>query len=297
MFAAALIFGLCACGAPPFVDPHAGMVSVADGRGGEMWVPLYEELPVSNFSSEEFFSEGAFVDYGGTKFEALRGIDVSEHQGEIDWAAVRGDGVEFAIIRAGYRGFSEGELFEDAFFRKNIEGALAAGIKVGIYFFSQAISVAEAVEEADFLLKIIEGYKLSLPVFYDWERIGNGNTARTDEATSDMITDGALAFCSRVSAEGYEAGVYFYRSLGYLEYELNRLAGLTFWAAAPGVAPDFYYEHRFWQYSYTGTVKGIATAVDLNLMFLEIPPEASPTAPNIVPGEIPPPEVSLTAGA
>lgn len=252
---------------PPTVDPYEGMVSVADGTGGMMWVPLHENLPASTLDHSLFYQDGEYIAYSGETPRALRGIDVSEHQREIDWQLVAADGVDFAMIRCGYRGYTGGSLNEDLFFRQNIQGALDAGIKIGIYFFSQAISVEEAVEEAEFVLSLISEYKIDLPVAYDWENIGSGIEARTDGLDSETLTDCALAFCDKISKAGYEPSVYFYRSLGYYKYDLGRLSELSFWVGAPGELPDFYYEHDIWQYSFTGSVGGIETDVDLNLYF------------------------------
>lgn len=252
-------------------DPYEGMVQVPNGSGGQMWITVNKELEVSSFSAEEFLRDGEYVDYTGSKYSALRGIDVSEHQLEIDWEAVRSDGVEFAVIRAGYRGYSTGALKEDIFFRQNIEGALDAGLKVGVYFFSQAINSAEAKEEAQYLLNLIEGCEFDLPVFFDWEHIGYDDDIRTKDVSGAEITDFALAFCNVVTDAGYDAGVYFYRSLGYNEYDLGRLNGLVFWSAAVGEYPDFYYAHAMWQYSYTAKVSGIETDTDLNILFEKLP--------------------------
>ena len=289
-----LVGSLCSCGAEPYVDPHAGMVCVSDGRGGEMWVALYDNIPASSFTADQFHSEGTYIDYNGTQYKALRGIDVSEHQGVIDWQKVHEDGVEFAIIRAGYRGYSEGKLFEDACFKTNIEAAKAAGLKVGIYFFSQAVNTQEATEEAEYLINSIKGYDIDLPVFFDWEQVAGVGQTRVDNVDGTTITDCALAFCSTVETVGYEAGVYFYRSLGYYDYELNRLTNLVFWVGAPGESPDFYYKHTMWQYSYTGTVNGIEGGTDLNLLFEEVPVSdlngaTTSSSPNVAV----PPEVTM----
>ena len=261
-----VLLTLASCRKAP-TDPHAGMVEVSNGMGGTMWVKQHENLPVSDLLGEEFVPAGSFLNYAGTAYSALRGIDVSEHQGEIDWQAVRAEGVDFAIIRAGYRGYSQGQLFEDSYFRANLEGAREAGLKLGVYFFSQAVSVREAEEEADFLLGLLEGYALDLPVFYDWEQVAGVGETRTDEFNSTVLTDGCLAFCEVVQNAGYEPGVYFYRSLAYYDYGLDRLADLIFWVGAPGETPDFYYAHTIWQYSFTGEVQGIGQPTDLNLWF------------------------------
>jgi len=248
-------------------DPHEGAVEVADGAGGTMWAPLLKGVGVNEHESGDFTREGSFVLYSGEAYTARKGIDVSFYQGEIDWEEARGDGIEFAILRAGYRGYSEGQLFEDEKFREYAEGALAAGIEIGAYFFSQAVSVEEAREEARLALSIIGDYDISLPVAFDWETIGY-EAARTDGVDGKTVTDCALAFCAVVREAGYEPGVYMYRSLGYYYYDLTRFGGLTLWIGAAGEYPDFYYAHEIWQFSFTGKVRGIEGDVDLNLQFI-----------------------------
>jgi lysozyme len=164
-------------------------------------------------------------------------------------------------------------LFEDEMFRSNIEGALAAGLQVGVYFFSQAVNAEEAREEAGFILELIKDYDVTFPVAFDWERIEGETESRTYDLPGETLTDCALAFCETVKDAGYEPAVYFYRDLGYNEYDLNRLKGLKFWVGAVGGYPDFYYEHQIWQYSFTGTVDGIGGGVDLNMCFTELPDE------------------------
>ena len=278
VLAVLIVLSISACGKPepepiPTVNPYEGMVSVSDGMQGLMWVPLHEEIAACSLDYELFAQDGEYISYLGDSPKTMRGIDVSEHQREIDWQMVAADGVEFAMIRVGYRGYTEGKIREDAYFRQNIEGAKAAGIKVGIYFFSQAITVQEAREEAEFVLSLISDYEIDFPVAFDWEIIGGDEQARTDGLDNETLTDCALVFCSIIENAGYESSVYFYRRLGYFEYDLSKLAHLTFWVGAPGELPDFYYEHDIWQYSFTGNVNGIEGDVDLNIYFKH--PESS----------------------
>ena len=260
----------CGVGRPaPTRDPHEGMVEVPNGAGGNMWVPLLTGVPISDFERTSFRREGDLISFTDENYIVQRGIDVSHFQEDIDWETVRAGGIEFAMIRCGYRGYSVGVINEDPKFHENAAAALDAGLEIGIYFFSQAVTVSEARKEADFVLKMIRDYNVTLPVAFDWERIGAGETARTDDIGGAQLTDFALAFCSEVRRAGYTPAVYFYRSLGYLEYELERMGDLTFWVGAAGEYPDFYYEHEIWQYSFTGRVAGINTDVDLNLRFLE----------------------------
>lgn len=263
---------LCSCRTAPeplvTADPYAGMVQVESGHGSLMWVKLYENVPRNTLDRSLFRQRDGFIEYSGRDYAALRGIDVSEHQQDIDWAQVKESGVEFAMIRAGYRGYSQGGLYEDPFFRQNVEGALENGIRVGVYFFSQAIDPGEAREEADFLLKLIADYDISMPVAYDWESIGT-EEARTDNMEGSVLTECAVAFCEAVKQAGYDPAVYAYRYLAYFYYDLEQLSDYRLWVGAVGSSPDFYYRHDIWQYSAAGAVSGIEGDVDLNLMFIE----------------------------
>lgn len=218
-----------------------------------------------NELAEEAFSREAdgTVTYSGG---ALSGVDVSSHQGEIRWDEVAQAGVTFAMLRAGYRGYSEGVLKEDAQFAANLSGAREAGLQVGVYFFSQAITPREAEEEADFVLGLLEGSAPELPIAYDWEPIV-GEAARTDGLDGETITACAAAFCARVEAAGYTAAVYCNGELGYLNYDLSELRDYDLWYAEYVDAPGFAYAFCLWQYSNTGTVPGIDGAVDLDLYF------------------------------
>ncbi len=204
--------------------------------------------------------------YTGTGYTSMVGVDVSKYQGTIDWNQVAASGVEFAIIRVGYRGYTAGTVCLDSQFYANIEGALAAGLKVGVYFFSQAITVDEAKEEAQFVLSAIQGYNVTFPVAFDWEHIGT-SSARTDNVSRSTLTAMANAFCSTVQAAGYQTSVYFYTDLGYMSYNLEDLP-YSFWLCQYSTVPTFYYNFDMWQYSSTGTVPGISGSVDMDLYFI-----------------------------
>ena len=222
---------------------------------------LFSDLPVNTYDSAKFYADGEFLRYEN----ALVGIDVSAHQGEIDWETVRADGVDFAIIRAAYRGYTNGGVSMDPYFLQNLNGAKNAGLQVGVYFFSQATSKEEAQEEADFLLQCLDGAALDFPVYYDWEPIEA--EARTDDVSGADVTVFAKAFCDSVKSAGYDTGVYFNESMGYLFLHLSELGDYEFWLAQYKNAPDFYYDFTIWQYSSDGEVAGIKTPVDLNLRF------------------------------
>ena len=200
-----------------------------------------------------------------TRQDSFPGIDVSSFQGEIDWKQVKQSGIRFAMIRLGYRGYTEGGLRMDSRFEENIRGALEAGLEVGVYFFSQAITPGEAEEEAEFVLEALEGYELAYPVAFDWEPITPGKEARTDALDGETLTQCAAAFCRRVSQAGYVPQVYFNKELGYLVYDLAELKDWSFWLAEYDTAPDFYYGFDLWQYTHAGSVAGIQGNVDLDL--------------------------------
>ena len=227
-------------------------------------LPIETALPVNGWTEGDFSRDEQGWLRGG---DALTGVDVSAHQGEIDWQKVADSGVDFAIIRAGYRGYGqEGKLLQDENFEQNIRGALNAGLDVGVYFFSQATNVWEVEEEAQQLLKALEGYPITYPVVFDWERITH-SAARTDGVKGKTVTLMAQAFCGMVAQAGYTPGVYFNQDMGYLELDLDRLKDCVFWLAEYDDSPGFYYDFDLWQYTSKGTVPGISTPVDMNLAF------------------------------
>jgi len=197
--------------------------------------------------------------------EAVKGIDVSMWQGEIDWQQVYDSGVEFVMIRVGGRGTSEGTLYSDDMAQSYYEGAKAAGLKVGAYFFSQSITIEEAVEEAEYTLDKIKDWQLDMPVVYDWEYIGDG--ARTDYIEARLLTDMVKAFCDTVEAAGYDPMVYFGRSHSTDLLILSELVDYGFWLAMYNPIMDYPYKIDMWQYTETGSVPGIAGNVDVNLWF------------------------------
>ena len=255
-------------------DPHEGMIEVTDGSGGTIWVEEAEDLTPFSLDRYSFSVSEGIVSYLKEGCEPVRGIDVSEYQGEIDWQAVADSGVEFAMIRVGWRGYSGGTINADVRYRENIEGAQAAGLQVGAYFFSQAVSEFEAAQEAVFTADLLKGYTLELPVFYDWEVIGT-EAARTDGMSADEVTACCLEFCRLLSSAGMETGVYTYIPAVYHKYRLDDLAGMTLWMGDPGTWPEFYYEHQIWQYSVTGVVPGIEGYVDLDVLYRRTETEAA----------------------
>ena len=208
-----------------------------------------------------FGSDGAIqTNVNGSTF----GIDVSKHNGKIDWNAVKSSGVDYVIIRCAYRGSSTGALITDPNFHTNIKGATAAGLKVGIYVFSQAINEVEAVKEASLAVSLAQGYHLTYPIFIDTEASG-GRADKIDKNTRTAVVN---AFCQTVQNAGYKPGIY--ASKAWYEGKLNMgtLGGYKIWLAQYSSAPTYAGKYDMWQYSSKGTINGIKGNVDLNLSYL-----------------------------
>lgn len=195
-----------------------------------------------------------------------KGIDVSRHQGTIDWELVAQDGVEFAFIRVGYRGYGTGKLVEDEYFEANIEGAIAAGIKVGVYFYSQAIDETELLEEADLVLNKIAPYQIDCPVVFDVEMV-TGDDGRMNGISVEERTALTLLFCQTIENAGYRPMIYHNTEMGVMKLGLEALENYSKWFAAYSDRFYYPYEYAVWQYSQSGKVQGIKTDVDLNISF------------------------------
>lgn len=232
------------------------------------WYDIVEGIPANTFNEESFFED----EYGYRRTSdgnSRVGIDVSSYQTDIDWETVAASGVEFAIIRAAYRGYTAGTLNEDTYFHQNMKGALAAGLDVGVYVFSQAINEAEAIEEAEMVLSMVEPYRLTMPIVFDWEQVSSSK-ARTNKISGEMLTACANAFCERVEQAGYQSSVYFYQKIGYDLYDLAGIKDRSWWLADYNAVPAFYYGgYELWQYSSEGTVPGVKGNVDMNVQFLQ----------------------------
>ena len=199
-----------------------------------------------------------------TSGNAVKGIDVSEWQGDIDWQQVKDSGVEFVIIRVGGRGTEEGSFYTDDRAEDYYEGATEVGLKVGAYFFSQSITVEEAIEEAEFVLNAVEDWDIQMPLVYDWEYMGYD--VRTGKMDSRTLTDMAKAFCDTIQDAGYTPMIYFGRSQSMEMMKLEELTDYSFWLAMYTTIMDYPYKIDIWQYTDEGTVPGINGNVDMNLL-------------------------------
>lgn len=240
----------------------------------------FQYLPVSSTATKHSYNWDNLVHYStekdyvvGGSSRVLKGIDVSTFQGNINWNSVKADGVDFAFIRLGYRGYGKnGILNTDDNFHKNIRGAQAAGVRVGVYFYSQATSRAEAIEEANLCLDELWGYDLDLPVVFDFE--GAGSSAyRTYGMSTQSMVNVIKAFCDTIQNAGYKTMYYSYaKFLAEHEGMVEQLEDYDLWMAMYYRVPFFPYNFKIWQYSASGRVAGISGNVDMNMLFLDYQP-------------------------
>lgn len=242
------------------------IVVVSGGRFH--FVPINRELKLNQLdvANLNILENGEYQYLTDGQVTSHKGIDVSSHQGDIDWKQVAQDGVEFAIIRLGYRGYgSEGKLVEDTKFEDNIKGASAAGIKVGVYFFSQAITTEELMEEANLVLEKIAPYKIECPVVYDVEK--TSKDGRMNNISVEERTQLTALFCQTIQAAGYKPMIYHNTEMGALMIDVAALEDYDKWYASYSDQMFYPYEYKIWQYSDKGRVAGISTDVDLDISF------------------------------
>jgi len=225
----------------------------------------YSFVEANGFSRDEY----NFLSYEDDEYYTRRGIDVSAFQGDIDWNAVKESGVEFVMIRVGYRGYETGTIYLDEKFEQNIDGANAAGIDVGVYFFSQAITVEEAIEEAQFVCEQIKHKTISMPVAFDMEPNTYSESDRIHYLTIREITELSDAFCTVVEKHGYDPIIYGNPAWIHNNLNLSLINGREIWLAHYTDYSRFPYKYKLWQYTDSGVVGGIGTLVDLDLQFIK----------------------------
>ena len=208
-----------------------------------------------------------FMNYNKEGYSSSVGIDISQWVEDIDFTAVKKYGVEYVILRLGYRGYTEGGLFSDENFEKYIKAAQKAGLKVGVYFVTQAISEDEAIEEAEYVLKYISGHKIEMPVYIDMEEVYD--TARTDEMTADDFTRIAAAFCKKVEEAGYRGGIYANETWFNNKLDFDKIKHYDIWLAKYSDTLSTDLAINMWQYSSEGTVDGTEMWVDMNVRVSE----------------------------
>lgn len=242
---------------------HMGAIS----QPGLSQRPVPPALELNTFKRKDFGKSNGYITCKTEEY--WLGVDVSVWQEDIDWEKVAAAGFEFAMVRMAYRGWSrDGELSMDPRGQENLDGAAAAGLKVGVYLYSQATNVEEAIEEARYVLQLLDGRKLDMPIVFDWE-IPTEGYARTRNVKAKTMQACALAFCETIQAAGYQPMVYFNQWQGSHQYDLAALreAGAELWVAMYAKALTYTYKVQMWQYTSEGKVPGIKTKVDIDMYF------------------------------
>ena len=242
---------------------------VVVSNGTFNFVPINENLQKNDYALENLniLEDGEVQYMQDGQVVSHKGIDVSKHQGNIDWTKVAADGVEFAFIRVGLRGYgTEGKLVEDEYFEQNVKGALQAGIKVGVYFYSQAITDEELLEEANLVLEKVKPYNIELPIVFDVEKVSGGK-GRANELSVEERTRLTALFCQTIQDAGYKPMIYHNMEMGTLMLDLGQLEQYDKWFAYYNDDLYYPYAYKVWQYSEKGAVDGINEEVDLNIWF------------------------------
>lgn len=237
------------------------VVGSYDGLG------LKQSLPKNDYNLEALYKENGLRYYEDENYTSVNGIDVSYYQKEIDWEKVKNDGIDFAMIRLGYRGAESGKLYLDDRFKENLRGAKRAGLQVGVYFFSQAVTVKEAVEEAKYVIRHIRGKGITYPVAFDMEPVTESD--RITELTVREKTEIADAFCEIIERNGHKPMIYGNPHWLHNHLDCAYLADYPTWLAHYTKQTDYPYAYQIWQYTDKGRVDGIRGRVDLNLQFVE----------------------------
>ena len=230
---------------------------------------ISDKVARNNLDSERFFTgDDGYMHYSDDNIkDTLVGIDMSTFQDDVDWETLsKNENVDFVMLRVGYRGYTEGGLMLDSKFEESKEAVTKYKIPCGVYFFTQAVTYDEGVEEAEFVLKNIKKMDIKYPVVIDSELIGDSE-ARGDNATNDQRTDGIVGFCETIKAAGYTPMIYASRNMFAQCLDMDRLGDYELWLAHYANVPNFPYKYTGWQYTEDGTVDGVSGTVDLNLWF------------------------------
>ena len=223
--------------------------------------PVIEEK--SYYDLDLFSIENGLMTYKDSSYKLSTGIDVSSHNGAVDWPAVKTDGIEFAMLRIGYRGAQNGILHEDEYIDANMEQAIQNYLRVGVYFFSSATSSKEIDEEVDLVLNKIKGYKITMPVVFDMEEFDQGG--RIDDLSMEQRTKLALRFCKKIKEAGYTPMIYGNMTWLYQNYDFEKISKYPIWLASYSTRCPMEDKFDMWQYSNQGRVNGIPGDVDINI--------------------------------
>lgn len=248
---------------------NASYIRIVDKFGVLQKIKISSKIPRHSWDFSKLDDSGLFKNYVEDDGSVKRvGIDVSEHQGVIDWETTA-QYIDFAFVRAGYRGYANGNIVTDAYYSTNMEGAIANGVPVGVYFYSQATTYEEGVEEANHVLSLLGDTGLAYPVVLDREDPMQ-EEARTNDLTKDQHTQAALGFLETIAASGHRTMIYTNQTYYAFYLDLEQIYQYPIWFAQYANEPIWPYEFSIWQYSESGEVPGIYGPVDMNIEMMPV---------------------------
>lgn len=251
----------------PATDGKHTLVTTSDGK--EEWVLISPYLPKNEYDFTKLVCQSNLMKYYvDGKQVSYVGTDISKYQDYVDFVKLKKAGVDFVMIRAGVRGYGTGQLILDEYFLDNIKRASDAGLMIGLYFFSQAITEDEAVEEANLVLSNIGEYQITYPIAFDMELIQN-DTSRIENLTREEKTKITKKFLKTIEDAGYKAMVRGNKEWLIKKVDLSKLTDYDIWLSEPGDLPDYPYQFTMWQYSDTAVIDGIAGYANLNISFID----------------------------
>lgn len=238
-------------------------------EGGEEWVLINQYIPKNSYDFTKLVCQsGVMKYYEKGKQVSTFGVDISKHQGKVDFQKLKEDGVDFVILRVGTRGYSSGQIVEDDFFIENLEAAKEAGLKIGVYFSSQAITKEEVLEEVNLVLERIEPFEITYPVVLDMEPAIK-DISRIDRLSKEVKTDLAKTFLDEIKKHGYKPMLYGDKSWLIQTIDLAQLAEYDVWLNQNEDIPDYPYRFSMWKYSHEAVLDGIEGRVDYSISFVD----------------------------
>lgn len=251
----------------PSTDGKHTLLQYADGK--EEWVLISPYLPKHEYDFTKLVCQSDLMKYYVEgKQVSFVGVDISKLQDYVDFVKVKKAGVDFVMLRVGARGYGSGQLILDDYFSDNLKRATDAGLEVGVYFFSQAITKDEAIEEANMVIENLGEYKLSYPVGFDMELIDN-DSARIDSLSRSEKTEITKAFLDTISNAGYKTIIYGNKEWLIKQVDMSKLTAYDVWLSQHKDIPDYPYKFSMWQYSREGSIDGIAGYANMNISFID----------------------------
>ncbi|MCR5674018.1 MAG: glycoside hydrolase family 25 protein [Lachnospiraceae bacterium] len=245
-----------------------GYIAVTNGSGKKTWYELIEDVPKNDYDlKNSLINENGSLTYKDNKRESIKGVDLSKYNGTVDFSKLKENGIGFAMLRLGSRGYGTGKIDLDEKFVEYAQNAQVAGIQTGAYFYSQAVNETEAVEEANYIVGAVSGFNIKYPIAIDMEKVET-DEARTDKLTNKERTAIVKTFCDTVKGYGYKPIIYASRDMLIADLNLEELTDYDIWLADDSIPTDFPYKFSMWQYEKKGRIDGITGDIDLDISFI-----------------------------